>query len=261
MIKKEIKELIKQQVKSKVNQLSDWKKVRYEGGRLYYETLIILNEISEYSTEIKVYYLETLYKEKFIIQDNWPSEAPDITSELKNWIQTQVSQLKIKNFNSDDDFLNKKFDTVSFDKTKIEENLKQILELRMAEINDCINANANLSAVILIGSILEGLLLGYAMKFPKTFNTSPVAPKDDNGKIRTFNNWTLSDFINTAYNIGLLKEDVKNHSHTVRDFRNYIHPRQQLSTLFFPDKNTSLISLHVLKACITQLIDNEDKLK
>ncbi len=261
MIKKEIKELIKQQVKSKVDHLSYWKEVRYEGGRLYYETSIILNEISEYSTEIKIYYLETLYKEKFIIQDNWPSEAPDITTELKNWIQTKVSQLKIKDFNSDDDFINKKFDTVSIFKTKIEESLKQILESRITEINNCINANANLAAVILIGSTLEGLLLGYAMKFPKTFNASPVAPKDDNGKIKTFEKWTLSDLINTANNIGLLEEDVQKHSHSVRDFRNYIHPKKQLTTLFIPDNNTSLISLHVLKACINQLIKNEDKFK
>jgi hypothetical protein len=261
MIKKEFKEIIKQQVRSKVSQLSTWKQVRYQGGRLYYETTIITNEISDYPTEIKIYYLETLLNQEFIIQDNLPSEAPDITSELKNWIQTTIARLKIGNLKETEDFHDKDIDEISLDKLNIDANLKQILLSRIDEIKKCIKSKAYLSVLFLTGSVMEGLLLGYALQYPQQFNSSPSAPKDESNKAKTLNNWTLSDFINVASQLGLLNEDVKKHSHTLRDFRNYIHPKEQLKSLFNPDEGTSKINWHVLKACVIQLNENEKRLK
>src|SRR4051812_38923018 len=87
----DIEKLIEDQVNCKVKELSSWKKVRWEGGRLYYETQKIMSEISGYETKIQILYLEKLYKKRFIIQDNWPHSAPDITSDLKNWIQKSIS--------------------------------------------------------------------------------------------------------------------------------------------------------------------------
>ena len=261
MIKKEFKGIINQQVKSKVSQLTTWRKVRYEGGRLYYETTIISREISDYPIEIQIYYLETLLKEKFIVQDNLPFEAPDITQDLKNWIQTTISKLKINNLHQKDDFLDKEIDEISLGKINIDNDLKQILQSRIEEIRKCIKSKAYLSVLFLTGSTLEGLLLGYAMQYPKAFNSSPAAPKDEYKKIKAFGNWTLSDLINVAYELGLLNEDIKKHSHTIRDFRNYIHPKEQLKSLFYPDESTARISWQVLKACVIQLIDNKNKLK
>lgn len=39
----------------------------------------------------------------------------------------------------------------------------------------------------------------------------------------------------------------------VREFRNYIHPYQQLCSKFTPDKHTALICLQVLKALIAKI--------
>jgi hypothetical protein len=63
----------------------------------------------------------------------------------------------------------------------------------------------------------------------------------------------LSNFIDVAHDVGLLKEDVKKFSHSLRDFRNYIHPYEQISSRFNPDKHTAKISWQVLKAAIYQL--------
>jgi len=114
MQNKELKELIKSQVKSKVSELSTWKNVRWEGGRLFYETQRILNEISDYNIDIKILYLETLLNEKFMIQDNWPHEAPDITQDLKNWLAKTISGLKIKNLELTNEFLEKKYGGIIF---------------------------------------------------------------------------------------------------------------------------------------------------
>lgn len=91
----ELESIINEQVDAKVNELATWKQVRYEGGRLYYECTRIINEISDYNTSIQISYLENLYKRQFIIQDHWPGSAPDITQDLKNWIKTRISRLKI----------------------------------------------------------------------------------------------------------------------------------------------------------------------
>ena len=50
-----------------------------------------------------------------------------------------------------------------------------------------------------------------------------------------------------------LKLDVKKFSHELRDFRNYIHPYEQLASKFTPDKHTAEICLQVLKAAIADL--------
>lgn len=91
----ELNEIIEDQVKSKVSELSTWKQVRWQGGRLYYETETIKREISDYDTDTKILYLECLLNKNYTIQDNWPSSAPDITCEFKNWIVKTISHLKI----------------------------------------------------------------------------------------------------------------------------------------------------------------------
>jgi hypothetical protein len=66
--------------------------------------------------------------------------------------------------------------------------------------------------------------------------------------------WIIAnDFINVARDLNLVGEDVKKFSHALRDFRNYIHPYQQMSSNFNPDEHTAQICWKVLQAAITQL--------
>lgn len=91
-------QILENQVKSKVSELSLCRHVRWEGGRLYNETTRIINEISEYDTGNKIYYLKSLLNKKFIIQDNLPSSAPDITQDFKIWLTKTIAKLKIIKF-------------------------------------------------------------------------------------------------------------------------------------------------------------------
>jgi hypothetical protein len=98
------------------------------------------------------------------------------------------------------------------------------------------------------------MLLGVAIKYPKEFNQSNSSPKDKiTGKTLMFDKWTLNNFIEAAYEVGLLKEDVKKFSHSLRDFRNYIHLYEQVNSGFNPDEHTAKISWQVLKAALFQL--------
>lgn len=81
---------------NKIQELKTWQKVRYDGGRLYYEGTRIVNEISSYNASLQILYLEHILKAKFVVQDNLPSSAPDITNELKEWIKKRIIKLKLE---------------------------------------------------------------------------------------------------------------------------------------------------------------------
>lgn len=151
------------------------------------------------------------------------------------------------------DFLKIAFD-VNVDLLGLDSSVGEVIKQRLKEVEVCIGVEAPLASILLIGSIMEGILLGMATSYPKLFNQSPSAPKDkDTGKVQPFQNWTLNSYIDVASEIGLLKQDVKKFSHIVRDFRNYIHPYEQMSSRFSPDKQTALICFQVLKAAISQI--------
>lgn len=154
---------------------------------------------------------------------------------------------------SEDDFLVKDFGSISVKELKIEATLIPILESRIQEARKCLESGASLAVVMLCGSILEGVLLGYAQQDPKRFNQSTSAPKDKAGKVKVFQDWTLGNLIDVAADIGLLKLDVKKFSHSMRDFRNYIHPYEQMLSGFQPDKHTAKICMQVLNAAIADL--------
>lgn len=158
---------------------------------------------------------------------------------------------------NEDDFLKKEFQEISLESIGLEGAVTEILKLRVDEIEKCLSVDAPLSVIFLAGSTLEGILLGVALKYPKEFNQSKSSPKDKDGKVKQYQDWKLSNFIDVAYEVGLLAEDVKKYSHTLRDFRNYIHPYQQMSSRFNPDKHTAKISWQVLKAALFQLSKNK----
>lgn len=154
---------------------------------------------------------------------------------------------------SEDQFLRRDLSTVSFKKVRIEANLIPILETRFEEASRCLQSNSSLAAIFLCGSILEGLLLGTALANPREFNLAPNSPKDDAGKVKPYHAWTLSQFIDVACELGFLKLDIKKFGHALRDFRNYIHPFQQMSSGFSPDPHTARICIQVLRAAVAGL--------
>lgn len=132
------------------------------------------------------------------------------------------------------------------------------IEARISEIRSCLSAKAALSVIFLSGSTLEGVLLGLAQNNPAIYNQAKSAPKDNKtGRTRQFHEWTLSNLIDVSYEVVFLREDVKKFSHALRDFRNYIHPFQQMSEHFYPDDNTARICFQVLKAALFQITQNK----
>lgn len=153
---------------------------------------------------------------------------------------------------TEQEFLHRQYHNISIKDLSIDPNLIPVLESRLAEAQNCL-MSAPLATIFLCGSILEGILLGVALQKPKEFNQAANSPKDKDNKVKPFHEWSLAQFIDVAHGLGALKLDVKKFSHELRDFRNYIHPYQQLASKFTPDKHTAEICLQVLKAAIADL--------
>ncbi|MBF0345323.1 MAG: hypothetical protein HQL06_13970 [Nitrospirae bacterium] len=132
--------------------------------------------------------------------------------------------------------------------------IDEILKGRWEEAQRCVDAKAFLSAIIIMGSMLEGLLLGIMQKYQKEANQALSAPKNKEAtSVKRFQDWTLSDMINVAHEVGWIDKDVKEFSHALREFRNLIHPYQQMTLQTFPDEDTCNISWPVVQATCNDL--------
>ncbi len=139
-----------------------------------------------------------------------------------------------------------------FDKLNLEFGISEILQQRWTEIQSCIDVNATVSAVIMMGSMLEGFLMGTMQRKPQIANTASNAPKKD-GRVKHFADWSLSDMIDVGHEVGWIQLDVKKFSHALRDFRNIIHPYQQLAVRTNPDIDTCKISWLVVQAACNDI--------
>lgn len=192
---------------------------------------------------------------QYLAFDKWQviRNGTEITFKKADKVQLHDDNVELKT----DDFLEKEFQDISVDDLGLDTLVTETLKIRFEELKKCFSAKAHLSVIFLSGSSLEGILLGIALKLPKEFNQAKSSPKDKDEKVKQFHEWSLSQLIDVSFELGLIKEDVKKFSHALRDFRNYIHPYQQISSGFNPDHHTAKICFQVLKAGIFQLSKNQ----
>ncbi len=160
----------------------------------------------------------------------------------------------------ENDFLSREFTGVNVRQLGLEGPVSDVIDHRIAEIEKCFSAESPLAVILLAGSTLEGIALGLANKYPKTFNTSDAAPKDQSGKVKPFPAWSLGAFIDVLHDLRVIENDTKKFSHTLREFRNYVHPFEQMASQFRPREHTAKISLQVLKAAIHEINENQTRL-
>ena len=146
------------------------------------------------------------------------------------------------------EFLAREFSLPDIQKISIDTQVMSIVEARIT-----LAAGAHLSLIFLCGSVLEAVLLGAAQQTPAKFNQANATPKANNGSPKRFHEWSLAQSINIACETGVLKPGIKKFSHGLRDFRNYIHPYEQMVSGFTPDEHTAKICFQILKAALANL--------
>ena len=110
--------------------------------------------------------------------------------------------------------------------------MRDILERRWIEIEKCLSADASLSATVMMGGILEGLLMAKVNTFANTnklFKCNSIPSYSNTQKKMPLNKWTLKTYIEVAYEMGWIGEVAKKVGVVLRDYRNYIHPQKELT--------------------------------
>ncbi len=113
-----------------------------------------------------------------------------------------------------------------------------VLRKRLDEAHQCWQNGAFLAAVIMLGSLLEGVLLDFAR-----------SRYDSNVRDN------LSSLITLAGKEGWLTMDVVEYAHVLRNHRNLVHPNKQHTEGHNPDTDTVRISWNVVIAAINDLAD------
>lgn len=182
--------------------------------------------------------------------NNRPAEASLL--EKSRGIVARLSGVRApsKETQTIDDFLHREFSIPNIHKLPVEAQAVPIIESRLSEARTAMGAGAYLSTIFLCGSVLEAVLHGAAQKEPARFNRASASPRGADGSVKRFHEWSLAQFIDVACEAGLMKPDVKKFSHGLRDFRNYIHPYEQMQSGFTPDEHTAKVCFQVLKAAL-----------
>ncbi len=142
----------------------------------------------------------------------------------------------------------------NFKSLGIEAEYSDLLDSRWQEVEKSLQSHAYLASLILMGSLLEGVLYWALTKFPEKAFRASASPKDPKtGKPKSFHDWSLSQMIDVAHELGWLGIDIKRFSHSVREFRNLVHPYQQMKEGVIPDEDTCKISWQVVRASLNDL--------
>ncbi len=134
--------------------------------------------------------------------------------------------------------------------------LDDSLKRRWREAQICQHAGAHLSAIILMGSILEGLLVARVQLDAGSAYQATASPKDKKGKNVAIPDWNLNSLIDVAVELDWLKRDRGKFSHALRESRNIVHPWVEVAKKANFDGATCKTCWEVLKASVGDLMES-----
>ena len=111
------------------------------------------------------------------------------------------------------------------------------------------------SVVVMAGSILEAMLFD-VLTHPRRIHATRASTKGARGKggvildiVAHANDWKLTHLIDVAVDTGVLVEERSNMiDHTLRDYRNFVHPRKDLRSLYAGTPSEGLLAMGALSA-------------
>lgn len=146
-----------------------------------------------------------------------------------------------------------RYPSPKFDQIIKDTKLAQILEQRWLEAIAIYDAKAYLMTIVSLGAILEGVLLAQVKENPREASTIAETPKDRSGKPLPFKDWTLDDLIQVSHACRWIKKGSRDFSSILRDYRNLVHPREQLHKATELSQGTCNIAWEVVNAAIEDI--------
>ncbi|MET8473585.1 hypothetical protein ABZY90_17980 [Streptomyces sp. NPDC006422] len=124
----------------------------------------------------------------------------------------------------------------------LDTRMAQLLQHRLDEARTCFANGAHVSAVIMLGSLLEGVLLTVVQER----DASLLGRKDAK-------HINLKELIDICSRQRWIDADVTNFSHTLRDYRNYVHPHREFREEHKPDRDTLNVAWYVVNGALNDL--------
>jgi hypothetical protein len=221
---------------------------RYQGSKAVILRQIWLQEPMPDTARLNLELLEHWHLGKLAANEDLSRFEEEAYADLQSTFVPLVRETPDESL----EFLARDFSEVDLSTLPSELTAQQLVQARLDEIEKCLTAEAPLAVILLVGSTLEGLLMEVALAHPTLFASSVAAPKMK-GQPKSVDSWTLSELITVSRVLNVVGEDVLKHAHHVRDFRNYIHPRQQKRDNFEPRMFTAQIAVQVLRAALADL--------
>jgi hypothetical protein len=137
------------------------------------------------------------------------------------------------------------------------QEMRDILMRRWQECCKCVNADAHLAAIVMMGGLLEALFVARANKMPvkDSLIKASTAPKDKvTGKTLNYQEWTLDSYIKVAHELGWITESAKELADILKEYRNYVHPEKERRHGVVLAVNDSTMFWSVTKALVRQLL-------
>jgi len=128
--------------------------------------------------------------------------------------------------------------------------LRKILERDYQEIQKSIISANWKSTIILSGGAIETILLDLVLKNANTIKTCTKIPA---GKPKP-NDWNLNNLIEISLDTELVGAEIGRLSHSVRQYRNLIHPAVELREKMKVEPEEAKIAVEVLNILIRELL-------
>ncbi|MGW6901486.1 hypothetical protein ACWGF2_33595 [Streptomyces sp. NPDC054919] len=120
--------------------------------------------------------------------------------------------------------------------------MASLLQRRLDEARTCYANGAHVAAIIMLGSLLEGVLLTTVL----ARNPSLLGNKSPD-------HVSLKILIDICRSAGWLDADVERYSHELREYRNFVHPHKEVREAHTPDRDTLDVSWSVVNAALNDL--------
>jgi hypothetical protein len=142
-----------------------------------------------------------------------------------------------------------------FSKLKDDEKTIEALSRRWRECSLLIDRQTPLSAVIMMGSLLEALLYTKlsSIEDKSIIYESKHIPIDKNHEKKPMSQWTLSTYINIAHELGFISQSVKKVSTNFMEYRNLIHYREEIKGNIVINSGDERVFWNIIEDIVWQL--------
>ncbi|MFB7465217.1 hypothetical protein ACFCZ1_17295 [Streptomyces sp. NPDC056224] len=123
-----------------------------------------------------------------------------------------------------------------------------LLQHRLDEARTCYANGAHVAAIIMLGSLLEGVMVHVVRERDASRLGSTSADRV-----------TLDTLIKTCHDAGWIGADVERFCHELRKYRNFVHPRAEIREAHTPDRDTLDMCWPVVNAVLNDLAASQPK--